>query len=188
MMGSKGGRSIQALRQLLLLRHAKAVPHTSDASDHARALEPRGRADMATLREAMRARSLAPEVVLVSSARRALQTLEALEPWDEMPLIEPMDALYMADAERIFAALRRLGPGVRSAMVIGHNPGLHEAACLLADGAGGAAEEAMCKAYPTGGLAEFTLLGGWDTLAPGVARLRLFLTPRALAGARAAGD
>ena len=168
---------------MLLLRHAKAVPHTSEASDHARPLAPRGRADAAALRSAMRARGLAPEVVLVSSARRTLQTLEALEPWDDMPLIEPMDSLYMADPGQILAALRKLGPSVRSAMVVGHNPGLHETARLLADGAGGEAEAAMRAGFPTGCLSEFTIPGGWDTLSPGTARLRLLLTPRALAGA-----
>ncbi len=168
---------------MLLLRHAKAVPHTGDASDHARALDPGGRADAAALRAAMHARGLAPEVILVSSARRTLQTLEALEPWDDMPLIEPMDALYMAGPDQILAALHQLGPSVRSAMVVGHNPGLHEVARLLADGAGGEAERAMRAGYPTACLTEFTIPGGWDTLSPGTARLRLFLTPRALAGA-----
>lgn len=130
----------------------------------------------------MRARGLAPEVVLVSSARRTLQTLEALEPWDDRPLIEPMDSLYMAGPEAIIAALRQLGPSVRSAMVVGHNPGLHEAARFLADGAGGEAEAAMRATYPTACLTEFTIPGGWDALSPGSARLRLCLTPRALAG------
>ncbi len=135
------------------------------------------------MRAAMRGRGLAPEVVLVSSARRALQTLEALEPWDDMPLIEPMDSLYMAGPEQILAALRQLGPTVRSVMVVGHNPGLHETARLLADGRGGEAEAAMRADYPTACLTEFTIPGGWDTLSPGTARVRLFLTPRALAGA-----
>lgn len=175
--------TIQALRQLLLLRHAKAVPQTSGASDHARSLNQRGQADAAALRSAMRDRGLAPEVVLVSSARRTLQTLEALEPWDDMPLVEPMDSLYMAGPEQILAALRQLGPTVRSAMVIAHNPGLHETARLLANGAGGEAEVAMRASYPTSCLTEFTIPGGWDTLSWGTARLRLVLTPRALAGA-----
>ena len=36
----------------------------------------------------MQAVGLAPDIVLVSSARRTLQTLEALEPWDDTPLVE----------------------------------------------------------------------------------------------------
>ncbi len=155
---------------------------TIEASDHARALDPSGRADVAALRIAMRARGLAPEVVFVSSARRTLETLEALEPWDDMPLIEPMDSLYMAGPEAIMGALRQLGPSVRSAMVVAHNPGLHETARLLADGMGGEAEAVMRAAYPTSCLTEFTIPGGWDVLSPGSARLRLCLTPRTLAG------
>lgn len=165
-----------------MLRHAKAAALAGEASDHARALDAGGQADAALLGAAMRARGLAPEVVLVSSARRTRQTLEALEPWDDTPLIEVMDTLYNAPAGVIIEALRELGPTVRSAMVVGHNPGLHNAARLLADGAGGDAEALMRADYPPACLTEFTIPGGWDTLAPGTARLRLRLTPRALAG------
>ena len=81
---------------------------------------------------ALRSLGLAPDVVLVSSARRTLQTLEALEPWDETPLIEPLDALYLASAPQIMAILQRVTDTVRSVMVIGHNPGLHDLALTLA--------------------------------------------------------
>ena len=43
------------------------------------------------MRHAMHELGLEPDVVLVSSARRTLQTLEALEPWEDTPLVEPMD-------------------------------------------------------------------------------------------------
>ena len=46
--------------------------------------------------QAMRDLGLAPDIVLVSSARRTLQTLEALTPFEDPALIEPMDALYLA--------------------------------------------------------------------------------------------
>lgn len=178
----RGRTAIQALRQLLLLRHAKALAVAGGASDHARALGPEGLADAALLGAAMRTRGLAPEFVLVSSARRTRQTLEALQPWEDTPQVEVMDAFYNAPAETMLEALRQLGPSVRSAMVVAHNPGLHNLARLLADGAGGEAEAAMRADYPPACLTEFTLPGGWDTLAPGTARLRLRLVPRALAG------
>ncbi len=49
---------------------------------------------------------LAPDIVLVSPARRTMQTLEALEPWEETPLVEPVERLYLADLAALFAVLR----------------------------------------------------------------------------------
>ena len=84
------------MRQLLLMRHAKSSWDDPRLSDHARPLNARGRQAAAAMRQAMHELGLTPDVVLVSSARRTLQTMEALEPWADTPLVEPMDALYLA--------------------------------------------------------------------------------------------
>ena len=60
-------------------------------SDHSRPLNQRGRLAAGAMRQAMLGLALAPDVVLVSSSRRTLQTLEALEPWEDTPIVEPMD-------------------------------------------------------------------------------------------------
>ena len=161
------------MRQLLLLRHAKAAP---EGADHARALNETGFAAAAAMGAAMRTLGLAPDLVLVSSARRTLQTLDALEPWDEMPLIEPMDGLYLATAPQILAILHDVTETVRSVMVIGHNPGLHDLALTLADGRGGAMSR-LASGFPTGALAELTLGAHWAALSAGDGRLERFLSP-----------
>src|SRR5437868_14410257 len=84
------------MHQLLLLRHAHSSRDDPELADHARPLSPKGRRATAAMRQAMRDLGLQPDIILVSSSRRTLETLEALEPWDETPLVEPMDALYMA--------------------------------------------------------------------------------------------
>jgi phosphohistidine phosphatase len=125
--------------------------------------------------------ALSPDVILVSSARRTLQTLEALEPWEEMPLIEPMDALYLATAPELLKILSGVAETARSVMVIGHNPGLHEAAILLTGGARDPADmRRLAEGYPTGALAEFSIPGSWRSLTAGSARLHRFLCPRDL--------
>ena len=170
------------MRQLLLLRHAKSSWDAAGAPDFARPLNPRGRAAAAAMRTAMAGLGLAPDQVLVSTSKRTLETLEALEPWDETPLVEPMDSLYLAPATGLLQALQDLQPTVRSVMVVAHNPGLHELAVLLMDNAspGSTDVRRLQEGYPSGALAEFVVAAPWADLAEGGGRLVRFLCPRDL--------
>jgi phosphohistidine phosphatase len=175
------------MRQLLLLRHAKSSWDDASMPDRDRPLSARGRRSAAAMRQAMRDLGLSPDVVLVSTARRTLETLQALEPWDDAPLIEPMDSLYLANPMQLIAALHGVAETVRSVLVIGHNPGMHDLALNLA-GPGakrghGENERALAHGFPTGALAEFVVPGSWWDLREGGARLVRFLTPRMLEGA-----
>lgn len=136
---------------------------------------------------AMKERGLAADVVLVSSARRTLQTLDALEEaglWEEAPLIEPMDQLYLAAAPQILSVLHSVTDTVRSVLVIGHNPGLHDLALTLAGAhaMSGAAEPTLrlSQGFPTGALAEFTVAARWADLGGSGGRLIRFLSPKDL--------
>ncbi len=169
------------MRQLMLLRHAKSSWDDPKLPDHARPLNQRGRHAAAAMREAMRGLGLAPDVVLVSSSRRTLQTLEALGPWDETPLIEPLDALYLAGAGQLLQVLNGVAETARSVLLVGHNPGMHELALMLAGSSAAAADLKRLEAgYPTGALAEFGIIGPWWSLGAGGGRLLRFLAPRDL--------
>jgi len=173
------------MRQLLLLRHAKSSWDDPRLSDHARPLNARGRRAAQSIAAAMRDLGLAPDLVLVSSARRTLQTMEALTPFEGSPLVEPMDDLYLAGWTSLLDVLRRLPETVRRVLVIGHNPGLHELALALAGPAGmatgGPALERLAAGYPTGALSEFAIAVPWRLLEGGSGRLTRFLTPADLA-------
>ncbi len=180
--------SISSLRQLLLMRHAKSLWDDPKLSDHARPLNARGRASAVAMRRAMREMGLVPDLVLVSSARRTLQTLEALGPWDDTPLIEPMDALYLASAHDMLDVLHHVTDTVRSVLVLGHNPGMHELALTLVGAhafsrpleADRATLSRLAEGYPTGALAEFSVAGPWALVGEGSGRLQHFLTPHDL--------
>jgi phosphohistidine phosphatase len=178
------------MRQLLLLRHAKSSWDDASTPDRDRPLNARGRRSAAIMREAMRDLGLIPDVVLVSTARRTMETLEVLEPWDESPLVDPMDSLYLANPLQLTAALHGVPETVRSVLLIGHNPGMHDLAMGLAGPAamrgGGENERALAAAFPTGALAEFVVAGSWWDLREGGGRLVRFLTPRMLEHAGAA--
>jgi phosphohistidine phosphatase len=170
--------------QLLLLRHAKSSWDDPRLGDHARPLSGRGRRAAAAMGRAMQELELVPDVVLVSSARRTLQTLEALEPWVESPLVERMDALYLAGAPQLLQVLHGVAETARSVLLVGHNPGLHDLALLLIGGRAAAMAtpltRRLAESYPTGSLAEFAVTGGWRTLEAGGGRLLRFLRPRDL--------
>ena len=174
---------LMPMRQLLLLRHAKSSWDQRELPDHERPLNERGRRAAAAMCDAMDRLGLAPDLVLVSSSKRTMQTLDAFEPWTDQPLIERMEQLYNATSADLLATLREVKPTVRSVMVVAHNPGLHELALNLAD-----AQELdttmrrVRTSYPSGALTEFTIPGPWGSIGPGAARLVRFLCPRDIAG------
>ncbi len=178
-----------AMRQLLLLRHAKSSWDDDALEDQARPLNPRGRLAVAALREAMRNLGLLPDLVLVSPATRTRQTLAALEPWDETPLIDEMEVLYLAEAPRLLAILRAVPETTRSVMLVGHNPGLQELTLrLIGAGAVSPADanvRRLAASFPTAGLVEFAFPEPWSSLGNSDTRLQRFLDPRELPGAEA---
>jgi phosphohistidine phosphatase len=172
------------MRQLLLLRHAKSSRGDATLPDRDRPLNGRGRHAAAAMRAAMRRLGLTPDLILVSPSRRTLQTLEALEPWDDTPLTEHVAVLYLGNAGQLLALLRDVAETVRSVLLIGHNPGMQDLALDLAgDAAQAQPDQAMrrlMEKYPPGALAEFALAGPWRQLDAGGARLVRFLTPQEL--------
>jgi phosphohistidine phosphatase len=174
------------MHQLLLLRHAKSSRDDATLPDRDRPLNKRGFRAAAAIRGAMRELGLAPDVVLVSPARRTQETLAALEPWDDTPLIEPTETLYLASANHLLAVLRGVSETVRSLLLIGHNPGMHELAVMLAgpraQSGSGAAVTRLAEGFPTGTLAEFAIAVPWRQLEAGGGQLVHFLRPRDLRG------
>jgi phosphohistidine phosphatase len=164
-----------AERRLYLLRHAKSSWKEQGLADHDRPLAPRGRRAAKAMRRHLREQGVEPELVLCSTARRARETLEGIEPALGRGAIRVEAELYRAAPAALLARLHAIAPAVRSVMVIGHNPGLEELAQLLA-GQGTRAEK-----FPTGALATLAFRGsGWGALDRGGAELVELVRPRDL--------
>ncbi len=168
------------------MRHAKSAWDDAALTDHARPLNLRGRQSAEAMRHAMLELGLLPDLVLVSSARRTMQTMHLLEPWEQAPLVEVIDVLYLADLAALLGVLHAVPDTLRSVMLIGHNPGLHELALHLVGKSGtthaNPNARRLAEGYPTGALCEFTIAGNWSCLADGAGRLQRFLAPRDLPG------
>jgi phosphohistidine phosphatase len=163
-------------RQLFILRHAKSSWENPGLDDHERPLAPRGRQAVNVLAEYLKTSGIRPALVLCSSSRRTLETLEGVAPEGEQ-LIEP--ELYSASGPELHERLRRVPEGVGSVMVIGHNPAMQTIVLRLAGG--GSELEAVRRKFPTGALAALTFEGSWSELASGGAWLDGFVRPKALA-------
>ena len=168
------------MHQLLLLRHAKSSWADPKLSDQDRPLNKRGHRAAAAMREAMHRLGLSPDLVLLSPSRRTQETLAALEPWDETPLVEQVESLYLASVPQLLAVLEGVSETVRSVMLIGHNPGLHELANLLASTSQSGMTQQLAAGFPTGALAEFVVGTPWQRVGAAGTRLVRFLRPKDL--------
>lgn len=121
-----------------------------------------------------------PELVLCSPAQRTRETLELVRPALGTTATVRLEAeLYAASAETLLERLRAVPEEVASVMLIGHNPGLHDLALLLAS-AGTELERLEAK-FPTAALATLTLpRATWRRLSQADAVLAAYVVPKQL--------
>ena len=165
------------MRFLYVLRHAKSS-WKSGAPDHERPLAGRGRRAANTICRYVREHGLEPELVLCSTARRARETLERIEPGLGSPGVRFEQSLYEATSGALLDRLRVVPDDVGSVMLIGHNPGLQQLALDLARPA--AQVQELEAKYPTAALATLALRAPWRRIEPGTAELVGFARPREL--------
>jgi phosphohistidine phosphatase len=176
-----GGSSTPVRRQLLLLRHAKSSWDEPGLTDHDRPLAPRGHKALRKIAASVTAAGLAPELVLCSSARRAVQTLEGISaalPTDVPVSVE--DGLYAADPQDLLARLHAVDDDVHGVLMIGHNPGMEDLAARLVGHGDRALRGDMSGGFPTAALATLVFTGPWRSLGVGAATLEGFVVPRRL--------
>jgi phosphohistidine phosphatase len=158
--------------RLVLLRHAKSSWDQAALADHDRPLNSRGRRAGAWVGEHLRKRGITFDLVLCSSAERTVETL-ALLGIDSQTDVLVERSLYSATAAQLLARLRRITPDTSSALVIAHNPGIHELAVLLTN------DDERLASFPTAAMADLVVpAAGWADLRPGVATLQAFVTPK----------
>lgn len=129
-LGSGGLGAGAGMRQLILLRHAKAVPQDEAEDDHERALAAEGREAAPRVAAALARAGAAPEIALVSDARRTRETWELTKPCFPGTKEKFLKALYLCPAETLMHEAEKAKAW--SVLLVGHNPGLHDLASRLA--------------------------------------------------------
>lgn len=169
-------------RHLVLLRHAKSSWDEDGLADHGRPLAPRGRRAVEALRRHLAGTDIAPDLVLCSTATRAVETWEGVAPaFPPATPVELSPELYGAGAGDLVRRLRQLAE-VGCVLVVGHNPGLEDlAAGLVGSGPDDLLRRLHTK-FPTGALATLDVPGAWADLRWGTAELVGYVVPRDLPG------
>lgn len=161
------------MKTLYLLRHAKAERDASSGEDFDRALDERGRRDCTAMARFLAARGWTPDIVVASPSRRTAETVQLVaSAWPATPRIEAEQSLYLAEPERIAGTVQALPDAARSAMIVGHNPGLESFAGALAERGSKPARKALNQGFPTCALAVVELdVERWTDLAVKSAQL-----------------
>jgi phosphohistidine phosphatase len=164
------------MRRLILLRHAKS--DWPDVPDHERPLAKRGRRDAPVVGRWLGESGHVPDSVICSTAVRARET------WDlasaglaeaapgASPAVRYDPRVYEATVLGLLMLVREFDPAWRTALLVGHNPGLAE----LATGLAGPGADPP-HAFPTAFVAVLGVPGTWADTAPGEARLLAFTVP-----------
>lgn len=174
------------MKRLLLLRHAKTVPANPGIEDHERELLERGRKDVPQIGAYMAARKYFPDLILASTSRRTIETVELLgEKLPRARHIEYTDRLYLAGQKEMLAVIRSVPPTVSSLLVVGHNPGMEQLATTLSRQPVKRKErdrfDQIEEKFPTCALAVLDFaVARWRDVTPGRGELVDFIRPRDL--------
>ena len=110
------------VRRLIVMRHAKSSWKDPNLDDHERPLNKRGRGDAPMVADAIFDRGWIPDLILVSSSKRTLQTLEGMSHRMGKASFEVRSGIYHATVIDLMEELEdMLDNG--TTMIIGHNPG-----------------------------------------------------------------
>jgi phosphohistidine phosphatase len=183
----------QPVRYLWLLRHGKAA---SDApwggSDQERPLTARGRRDAAALGARLAGERPVlglegvpvPDLALCSAAVRTRQTADLVvaATGNRLP-VDTYRSLYGADPDLVLQYVREIDEGVRSALVVGHNPTMFELVWELSSAEGvdrpsSGPSELEAHGFPTCALAVLALrVDSWEDVAAGCGSIKGLFKP-----------
>ena len=161
------------MKTLILVRHAKSSRDDPAIDDFDRPLKKRGERDIPVMGRRLAARAGRPDGMVASPARRALETAVGLAKTLDYPpeRIATDRRIYEADAAALLDVVREMDPRWRSAVLVGHNPGLTDLAEALTGG--------RVENLPTCGLLAIECAAAsWKSLAIACGRLTFVDNPR----------
>ncbi|MDG9703602.1 histidine phosphatase family protein [Streptomyces sp. DH37] len=170
--------SVDVPRRIVILRHAKA-DWPDGVADHDRPLAERGRRDAPVAGRWLAASGITPDLTLCSTAARTRETWKlVVHELPQRPRTVYEERLYEASPGELIAVVNEVPDDVGDLMLVGHNPGMHALADILA---GEAEEEARTRlghtGFPTSAMAVISFAGSWKSVEHGVGRLEAHWAP-----------
>ncbi len=159
------------MKTLYLLRHAEA-DSSQNWEDFDRPLSSKGLEDAQILGKIMATEGYHPDTVICSPAKRTEMTLKALNL--PTPSIHTPQKLYLGTADDYIHFLQNIEKESGSALLIGHNPSIHETVRLLSQ----YRDDVRLLSYAP---CTFTILEtnieSWSALSPAKSALKNIITP-----------
>ncbi|TQF68888.1 histidine phosphatase family protein [Rhodococcus spelaei] len=154
------------------MRHGKSA-YPPGIADHDRPLAPRGEREAGLAGDWIRRTQPPVDAVLCSTATRTRLTLDATG--IEAPA-RYEESLYGTNAAGVLHEIARTDDGVHTLLVIGHEPGIPDAAVALDPS--GATADRIAKRFPTSAIATLSVTGSWSRILSTRAALTNFHVPR----------
>lgn len=169
--------SVAEPRRIVLFRHAKA--DWPQVNDHERPLAERGRKDAAVAGRKLTDTGIHLDLALCSTAVRTRETWKlAVHEFPERPKTIYEERVYEASPGELIAVLNEIDDDTQNAIMIGHNPGIHGLADILAGSDEDDTRERMNRrGFPTAAFAVLSFTGSWKSLEPGSATLVGYWAP-----------
>ncbi|MFF5538312.1 SixA phosphatase family protein [Streptomyces cinerochromogenes] len=169
--------SVAEPRRIVLFRHAKA--DWPQVPDHERPLAERGRTDAAVAGRRLADTGITFDLALCSTATRTRETWKlAVHELAHRPKTIYEERVYEASPGELIAVLNEVPDEARNVILIGHNPGVHGLADILAGAAEDDARARMNRrGFPAAAFALLSFDGPWKSLEPAVATLTDYWAP-----------
>jgi phosphohistidine phosphatase len=159
------------MKTLFVLRHAKSSWDDPDLADFDRPLNDRGRSTAPFMGEVMNRNGFSPDIIVSSPAVRARDTARLVKDAGEHTAeIRFEEGIYEASPQTLKQIVAAIDDGNRSAMLVGHNPGMEGFIQLLTG---------RVERMPTAALAIIDLdIATWSKIESGSGVLRNVIRPK----------
>ena len=161
------------MKRLYLIRHAKTSWSNQLLSDYDRPLSERGKRDAPKIGEVLKTKKVKPDLLISSTAKRALETAKILSNVLDYPIenIVEESVIYEATTQNLLNVINDIDDKNNSAMLFGHNPAFTVLANLLGD--------KYIDNLPTCAVAEFELnVNSWKDVQSDCGKLVEFEYPK----------
>ena len=159
------------MKTLFVLRHAKSSWDDSSLADYDRPLNDRGKTAAPFMGRIMAERDLVPAVIFSSPAVRARETASLVKKAGKLDAeLRFEERIYEASPQTLKQVVAGIDDEFRSAMIVGHNPGMEGFIRLLTG---------KLESMPTAALAVIDLdIARWEDVGSELGMLRQIIRPK----------
>ena len=159
------------MKTLFVLRHAKSSWDDSSLADYDRPLNDRGKTAAPFMGRIMAERDLVPAVIFSSPAVRARETASLVKKAGKLDAeLRFEERIYEASPQTLKQVVAGIDDEFRSAMIVGHNPGMEGFIRLLTG---------KVESMPTAALAIIDLdIARWEDVGSEQGMLRQIIRPK----------